>query len=175
MQNKTFYYFDGIEERKIVIQQVRDVRRDVIRLAKQVPEKDHFLPRYEGRSLAVTLVHLQMADSAALWFVKTSADLRNELKLHPPLGLVRWADDMVCNFFKRRQVATTITDIKKQQAAICEYIRNVPLELLHKDVCHPGRREPYTIEQAIQIYFVHNWQHHLALMQQVEGVRGEKP
>ena len=47
-------------------------------------------------------------------------------------------------------------------------------DLLHKDVCHPGRREPYTVEKALQVYFVHYWQRHLALMRQVEGVAGQR-
>jgi hypothetical protein len=171
--NTTFIYFDGPEERETVIRQIQEIRAEVQQIAEQVPEQHHFLPRYGGRSLAVTLVHLQFFDMAALWFVQASANLRDDAKLHPPRALVRSADRIVLQFFKRRRVATTLKDIQKKEGEICDYIREVPLELLHKDVCHPGRREPYTVEKALQVYFVHYWQRHLALMRQVEGVAGK--
>lgn len=172
--NTTFYYFDGPEEREAVIRQLQDIRAEVQQIALQVPEQHHFLPRYGGRSLAVTLVHLQFFDMAALWFVRTSANLRDDLKLHPPRTLARQADRLVLQFFKRRRVETTLRDLQKKEADIIAYIRDVPLELLHKDVYHPGRREPYTVERALQVYFVHYWQRHLALMRQVEGVAGQR-
>ena len=68
--NTTFYYFDGPEERETVIRQIQEIRAEVQQIALQVPEQHHFLPRYGGRSRAVTLVHLQFFDTAALAFVR---------------------------------------------------------------------------------------------------------
>jgi hypothetical protein len=171
--NDFFYYFDGPEERNAVMQQIRDVRAEVFHIASQIPEQHHFLPRYNGRSLAETLVHLQLFDVATLWFIKRSAKLREDLKLRPPETLLRHADHLAGRFFRRRLVSTTLEGLRRQEKEICDYIRYVPLEDLHKDVFHPGRREPYTVEKALQVYFIHYWERQCMAMRKTESVFDE--
>ncbi|MEO0562956.1 MAG: hypothetical protein AAF125_12670 [Chloroflexota bacterium] len=172
--NQTFYYFDGSEERDAVVAQVKAVREEIIHIARQVPEQHHYVPRYSGRSLAQLLVHLYLADAASLWLIKTSAGLREDWTLRIPRLVVGQAHNVLMRFFNRRRVQTTLLDLERLEEEVCELIEDIDMDVLHKDVYQPGRREPYTVERAVQVFFVGYWERQLELMRQVEGVAGER-
>lgn len=165
-----YIYLDGQEEREQLIAQVQEVRQGILNLAKQVPEPHHYLPRYGHHSLAAMLVHLWLFDSAMLWLIRAAA---NGYTLRPAKRFIRLLDYILMRFFRKRLVSITIKNIQNREDEICEFIRTIPVDKLSADVYHPGKRNPYTIERALQIYFVQYWQHYFKVMQHVDGVVGK--
>lgn len=165
-----FIYLDGDLERQELIDRVHAARDAVISIANQVPEDEHFRPRYGDDSLAVMLANLQLFDRAALWFVKAAS---NGYAIRPPGHLLNSTQALLSRLFQRRIVSVTVAGIRKTEADVCEFIRTVPIDKLSADVLHPGRSAPYTVEQAMQAYFVWHWQTQLTIMQAVDGVADE--
>jgi len=162
-----FIYLDGDTERQQLIDRVRGLRQDVLAVADRVPETDHFLPRYDGRSLAVTLARLAAHDTVTLWLIRAAS---NGYTVSVPERLVRFGDQLVCGFSQRRIIASSTQSIRRKEDTIAEFIRTVPLDVLSKDVLYPGQDAPYTVEKALQVCFVHHWQQQLDLMQQADSV-----
>ncbi len=169
MSDGNFIYLDGDIERQQLVGQVRDVRAMVLTLAAQLPEKYHYQPRYNGRSLALVLARLLAFDTTTLWLVRAAS---NNYALRVPKSLVRTADAGLSHLFKRRLVEASVGGIRRKEAEICDFIRDVPMEALSRDVIHPGIKEPYTVERALQVYFVFHWHEQLQQIQATEGVTG---
>lgn len=165
-----FLFLDGELERRQLIGQVQNIRNALLSLAKQIPEKHYYTPRYDGQSLAVMLARLQAFDTGALWLVKAAS---NGYSVRPPENLIATADSLIRSLARRRIVDVTIKGIRRKEVEICDFIRSVPLDVLSRDVLHPGKKEPYTVEQAMQVYFVHHWQEQLKQMQQADEVAGK--
>lgn len=162
-----FIYLDGEAERQQLIDRVRGLRRDVLAVAERVPKAEHFSPRYNGDSLAVTLARLAIHDTAALWLIRAAS---NGYTVRVPVGVVQFGDKLVSWFSQRRIVASSTRVIRRKEDDIAGFIRNVPLDVLSKDVLYPGRDTPYTVEKAIQVCFVHHWQEQLDQMEQADSV-----
>lgn len=163
-------FLDGDEERQQVIAQVRQVRADVIAIARQVPEAEHYQLRYGVWSLTQYLVYLWAFDVGGLLLINAAA---KGITLKPPYPLVRQIDLGLRSFYARRVVETTIRDIQRKEDDICRFIERVPMSALHRDVFHPAKRgkpQVYTVEQAIQFYFVRHWQARYMLMKGMEDM-----
>ncbi len=167
-----FIYLDGPEERTALIDAIKQVRRAVAALAEGVPEGHHYTPRYEGDSLATTLAHLATADAAGLWLLNASV---NGFYIRIPAFVVEAVDQLLRWVFQRRLVDVSLAGIARKQAQIIEFIESLPMDRFTADVHHPGIKEPLTVERALQMYFLHHWQAHLRIMQQVEGVEEDTP
>jgi hypothetical protein len=164
-----FLFLDGDLERRQLIGQVKNARNTLLSLAKQVPEAHYYTPRYDGHSLTVVLARLQAFDTGALWLVKAAS---NGYSVRPSPGLIGFIDSLISSLTRRRLVDVTIKGIREKEAEICEFIRSVPIDSLSNDVLHPGKKDPYTVEQALQVYFVHYWQDQIQRMQQTDEVAG---
>jgi hypothetical protein len=169
MSDGNFIYLDGDIERQQLVGQVRDVRVMVLTLAAQLPEKHHYQPRYSGLSLAQVLARLLAFDTTTFWLVRAAS---NNYAVRLPKSLMRVGDAGLSYLFKRRLVEASVRGIRRKETEICSFIRDVPMEALSHDVLHPGVKEPYTVERALQIYFVHHWHEQLQQIQAVEGVTG---
>lgn len=163
-----FIYLDGDEERQLLTDQIDAVRQQVIQLALQVPEQHHYVAaRYGEHSLATLLVHLWLFDSASLFLVRAAAN-NKPLRINPLW--VRAAHRAALHFYRRRLVGSSIKSIQRQQQQIVGFVRSVSIDVLHRDVYDPYQKAPYTVERALQAYYVHYWQRQLQRMQQVEDV-----
>jgi hypothetical protein len=162
-----FIYLDGAAEREQLTTQIHAVRDDVAALAAQIPAVHHYEPRYNDLSLAVMLARLQAFDTGALWVVKAAS---NGYTVRLNRRFVRRLDALVSWLFKRRLVDVTLAGIRRKEAEICAFVEDVPMDVLSRRVIHPGRREPYTVEKALQVYFVHHWKRQHNLMQRVDGM-----
>jgi len=90
-----------------------------------------------------------------------------------PHVAVSIADAIVRLIFQKRLVEVTMRGIRRKERDLSEFVRTVPIDALSKDVRHPGKKETYTVERAIQVFFVHHWEYQLSLMEQVDGVAGK--
>ncbi|MEL6148323.1 MAG: hypothetical protein AAFV33_11585 [Chloroflexota bacterium] len=167
--DEQFIYLDGADEREQVIERLREVRQAVLNIADQLPESHHYSPRYNGQSLAVMLARLHMFDRTMLWMIRAAS---NGYPLRIPRGAVGFVDAVARWTFQKRLVEVTMRGVRKQEQEIIEFVRTVPLDALSKDVPHPGKKDVYTVERAIQVFFIHHWEQQLMLMQQVDGVAG---
>lgn len=161
MYETPFIYLDGKEEREALIREVTQIRTDIQTLALQVPTTEHYTPNYAGRSLAQVLAALELGDALALMLLKATL---NGYKLALPSWLTLAVWRVLLWVSNRRLVDVSLQGIQKYQTNICQLIREISLDSLSLDVQHPGRPFPYTLEKALQIYFVHRWRQQLALL-----------
>ncbi|MEM6283840.1 MAG: hypothetical protein AAF787_16735 [Chloroflexota bacterium] len=167
--DEQFIYLDGTDEREQVADRVREVRRAVLHIAEQLPESHHYSPRYNGQSLAVMLARLHMFDRAMLWMIRAAS---NGYPIQVSRSMVGFFDAIARWAFQKRLVEVTVRGVRKQEQEIIEFVRTIPIDALSKDVPHPGKNDVYTVERAIQVFFIHHWEQQLMLMQQVDGVAG---
>ncbi len=163
--DERYIYLDGTEERRELVEQVRALRGTLAQIANHIPETHHYTPRYNGVSLAVTLTRLQAFDTGALWLIKAAS---NGYSVRVPRGIVGVVDDTIVRMAQKRLVPVTLDAIQRKEREICEFIRTVPLDVLSKDVYTPGKRDPLTVEKALQAYFVRHWQHQLDLLEHAD-------
>lgn len=166
MIRKDFVYFDGDAEREEVVRRVQDVRQEVFTLANQVPETDHFNKRYFWRSLSQLLIDMWSRDVGGLLLINLAAQ---GMSFRPPDKWVTNIRRARLSFYKQRPIAATLRDLQHKEADIVRFIREVPLDVIHRDVYPPRKLvQPMTVEEAVQFYFVMRWQQDLDLMRKIE-------
>jgi hypothetical protein len=171
-QNLEFRFLDTEQERKDLLEDIRQVRLTVVRMAEAVPEDRHFEPRYHGWSLAAMLTHLYVMDRIGMWQIKLAL-----LNLAPAVSIevINVLNDSCARLFQRRLLATTLQGIQKQEARIVEMVTTLPLDRFSKRMYYPPLGTYLTIERGIQAYYLFHWHEHLTTMQKAEGLYYEPP
>lgn len=166
MAEQGFIFLDGDLERKQLITDIRKVRAEVLALCERVPEKEWYLPRYHGWSLAATLAHLNFMDNISLLLVR-SAIFNIRLRLSPR-NLDR-LNRFMARLFQNRLISATIRSAHNNEARIADLIMNLPIDQFTKSVYYCEQGKTIMIEQALQAFFLHHWRAHLHIMLEVEN------
>lgn len=166
--DQSLRYLDSENDRRQLLDEFRQVRRAVISMTETVPEDKWYEPRYHNWSLAAMLGHLQMMDNLNLWLIQLAL-----VGVRPPvpITLVNQWNDTMARVFQRRVVKTTVKGIQKQEKVLEDFIMNLPIDKFTAQVYYPPLNKYLTIEQALQVMFLHHWQNHLQTMLDVEGIQ----
>ncbi|NDJ60849.1 MAG: DinB family protein [Chloroflexi bacterium] len=167
-----FRFLDTEQDRQTLLADMRRVRRAVVELAEGLPGDRVYAPRYHGWSPAAMLAHLHFTDNISLIAVKLAL-----LGLQPKVSKASWnrVNNITTRVFQRRLLATTITEIKANEARIGEFILQVPLERFTRTFYYPPAEKQLTVEQALQVLFLFHWQEHRQTIERTEGVYYEPP
>lgn len=166
--DQSFRFLDSDADRRQLIDEIRQIRRAVISMTETVPEEKWYEPRYHGWSLAAMLGHLQMMDNLNLLLIQMAL-----VGINPPISmdLVDSLNDRMARVFQKRIISTTIRGIEKKERALESFIMRLPIDKFSKQVFYPPYNRYLTIEQALQVVFLHHWQNHLQTMLAVEGIQ----
>lgn len=166
--DQSFRFLDTDADRRQLVNEIRQIRRAVISMTETVPEEKWYEPRYHGWSLAAMLGHLQTMDNLNLLLIQLAL-----IGLRLPIS-IDWVDafnDRMARVFQKRLVSTTIRGIEKKERALESFIMRLPLDKFSRQVFYPPLNRYLTIEQALQVLFLHHWQDHLQTMLAVEGIQ----
>ena len=168
----SFRYLDSEADRRKLLEDIRQVRRAVADMTDIVPEEHWYEPRYHGWSLAAMLGHLQLMDTINLWLIQLAL-----MGVRPPIPqeIVDGFNDVMAKVFQRRVVGTTIQGLDKREKMLETFILGLPLDKFTMQVFYPPVNHYLTIEQALQVMFLHHWQEHLKTMLDAEGIQHEPP
>lgn len=169
---RQYRYLDSDAERRQLIEDIRAVRQDVLRIAERVPQDKWYEPRYHGWSLAAMLGHLEMMDRLSMWLVSLGA-----LGINIPVGekTLNRFNDMMANVFRQRVVKTTLSGLERTEKKITGMVMKLPMDVFSRTVYHPTLKQYLTVEQTLQEFFLYHWQGHLATMRAVDEVFYEPP
>ena len=167
-----YRFLDSDDDRRQLADDIRRVRRDLLRVADLVPEAKWYEPRYHGWSLAAMLGHLQMADNLTLRLMQFALV---GVRLPLPESLLNRFNDVTAGLFKARLVPTTRRGIERNEARITDFVLHLPMDRFTRTVYHPALGTYLTLEQAMQEFFYHHWLEHLQTMRQVEDIFYEPP
>jgi predicted phosphohydrolase len=165
---QSFRYLDSEADRQRLLEDIRQVRRAVISMTETVPEDKWYEPRYHGWSLAAMLGHLQTMDNFNMLLIQLALV---GVRLPISSSLVDSLNDTMARVFQRRLVSTTVRGIETKETVIEKFIRDLPIEKFTLQVFYPPMNKYLTIEQALQVLFLHHWQGHLQTMLDVEGIQ----
>jgi hypothetical protein len=170
--DQSYRYLDSEADRQALIAEMQSVRQAVIDMTETVPEAQWYEPRYHGWSLAAMLGHLQLMDNAHMLLIQLAL-----VGVRFPLSMtvVDRFNDTVSGIFRQRVLKTTISGIQKKQDILTDFINNLPIDKFTTQVYYPPMRKYLTVEQAIQVLFLHHWQDHLQTMLDVEGLQYQPP
>lgn len=166
--DQSFRFLDSEADRLKLLDEIRQIRRAVISMMETVPKDKWYEPRYHGWSLAAMLGHLQTMDNLNLLLIQLAL-----VGVRPPISM-DWVDlfnNRMARVFQKRVIATTIRGIDKKQKVLESFIMRLPLDQFSKEVFYPPLNRYLTIEQALQVLFLHHWQNHLQTMLAVEGIQ----
>jgi hypothetical protein len=166
--DQSFSFLDNEADRRKLLDDMRQIRRAVISMTETVPEDKWYEPRYHGWSLAAMLGHLQTMDNLNLLLIQLAL-----VGVQVPVSRdwVNFLNDRMAQVFQRRVVATTIRGIHQKEKALESFIMTMPLDKFSKQVFYPPNNRYLTVEQALQVFFLHHWQDHLQTMLDVEGIQ----
>ena len=167
-----FRYLDSETDREKLLEDIRQVRREVINMTEIVPEDKWYEPRYHGWSLAAMLGHLQSMDNINMWLVQLALV---GVRLPIPINVVDGFNDTMAQVFRRRLVETTVRGIETKEEVVTQFILSLPIDKFTMQVFHPPMGKYLTIEQALQVFFLHHWQEHLQTMRNIEDIQHEPP
>lgn len=170
--NRNYRYLDTDDDRRQLVEDIRRVRRDLLRVADLVPEAKWYEPRYHGWSLAAMLGHLQLMDTLTLRAMQFAL---LGVRLPLPENLLNRFNDITARVFKGRVVPTTRHGLERNEARIAAFVLQLPMDRFTRTVYHPALGTSLTLEQAMQEFFYYHWLGHLQTMRQVEDVFYEPP
>ena len=168
MLEQDYRYLDSEADRRLLMADIREVRRAVLQMTDVVPEAKWYEPRYHDWSLAAMLGHLQFMDSINLLLVKMA--LLN-IRLPVPASAVNQLNDTLSRVFQRRVVEASVRGIKSHETVIEDFVMTLPIDKFTRQVFYPPEGKTLTVEQAIQVLFLFHWRHHLETMREVEGIQ----
>lgn len=166
--DQSFRFLDSEADRDALIADIRQVRRSVINMTTIVPEDQWYEPRYHDWSLAAMLGHLQFMDNANMMLVQLALI---GVRLPISAQVVDQVNGVMAQVFRRRMVPTTVRGIENKEKVLANFILTLPIDKFTTQVFYPPVNHYLTIEQALQVLFLHHWQNHLKTMQNVEGIQ----
>lgn len=167
MDEYSFIFLDGDEERRLLVKRIQETRQAVLNIIENIPEAEWYTPRYHGWSPAAMIGHLNLMDNLNLLLVKMAL-----LNLRPRVlsrSRNRFNDRMARIFMKRR-VPASLRSARRNEARICDFIMRLPIARFSKQVYHAQQGKYITVENAVQALFLHHWQEHLRTMQGGEHI-----
>jgi hypothetical protein len=167
-----YRYLDSEEDRRALLADIHQVREDVIKIARLVPESRWYEPRYHGWSLAAMLGHLQTTDRLSMWLMKAAL---LGIRLPIPTDMLNRFNDGTARVYKGRVLPTTIQGIQNYEKHIADFILKLPVDRFSRMVHDPALGKTVTIEQAVQEFYLFHWQEHLATLRGAEDVFYEPP
>jgi hypothetical protein len=161
-------YLDGEEERDRLVSEIGQVRQEVLRIVKYVPEDQWYEPRYHGWSLAAMLGHLNLADNLSMLLIKAALiGFRPRISM----SLLSRFNDFTIRLFQKRLVSSSCDSVVRNQKRIDDMVRTIPIDRLSTRVFSPADQKYVTIEYGIQQLLLHHWHRHLQTMYEVEGIQ----
>ncbi len=170
--DQSYRYLDTETDRQKLIAEMQQVRQAVMDMTETVPEAQWYEPRYHGWSLAAMLGHLQFMDHAHLLLIQMAL-----LGIRFPLSmaLIDRFNDTMSGIFRQRVVNASLEGIQSKQDKLTDFILNLPVDKFTTQVYYPPLHRYLTVEQALQVLFLHHWQNHLQTMLDVEGLQHQPP
>lgn len=168
----TFRFLDSEADRHSLLEDMRQVRRAAVQMSDLVPEDKWYEPRYHNWSLAAMMGHLQMMDSLNLLLIQLALV---GVRLPISMNLVDNLNNFMAQVFRQRVLKTTIRGIETKGKVLEDFILQVPIDKFTMQVFYPPMNKYLTIEQALQVMFLHHWQQHLQTMLDVEGIQHQPP
>lgn len=161
-----FIFLDGDLERKQLVGDIRRVRREVLTIISQLPEKELYTPRYHGWTPAAMLAHLNFIDNFGLLTIRAAT-----IGIRLPLSsrILNGINKLTTRFFRARLVATSAASARKNEERIIQFIMNLPIEQFTRTVYYPMQDKTLIIERAVQAYFLHHWREHLHTIRETEA------
>ena len=170
--NMTYRYLDSEVDRQQLMDDTRRVRRQVVQMTELVPQDKWYEPRYHEWSLAAMLGHLQVMDK--LMMMNIQAALMG-IRFPIPITMVNQFNDTMARIYKNRVIGTTLRGMQKFETTLADFVVRMPMDKFTVQVYHPPSNKYLTVEQALQVFFLHHWQGHLQTMREVEGLHYEPP
>jgi hypothetical protein len=170
--NVAYRYLDTESDRQQLINDTRRVRRLVMQMTDIVPQDKWYEPRYHNWSLAAMFGHLQLMDK--LMMMNIQAALIG-IRFPIPITMVNQLNDTMAHIYKNRIIETTVRGLNTFENSLADFILRMPIDKFTVQVYHPPSNKYLTIEQALQVFFLHHWQGHLQTMREVEGLHYEPP
>jgi hypothetical protein len=167
-----FRFLDSEADRQTLINDIRRVRQNVTQLIEALPADKIYVPRYHGWTPAAMLAHLHLTDNLSLMALKLALA---GLPLPISSGLWDQMNDAASRLFARRVLATTLRGIKANENRIADFILQTPVKGFSKRFYYPPINRYVTVEQALQVLFLHHWQQHLKTIEGAEGYFYEPP
>ena len=170
--DQSYRYLDSETDRQALIAEMQQVRQAVLDMTETVPEAQWYEARYHGWSLAAVLGHLQFMDHAHMLLIQLAlVGIRFPLSL----TLIDRFNDTLAGIFRNRVVKASVNGIQDKQDKIAAFIVNLPVDKFTTQVYYPPMHKYLTVEQALQVCFLHHWQDHLQTMLDVEGLQHQSP
>lgn len=170
--HRDYRFLDGEAERLALIEDIKQVRREVFKMAELVPKEKYYEPRYHGWSLAAMLGHLQLMDNLRMWMIELAV---LGIPLPIPLSLLNAFNDGMAQIYRRRLVETTLRGMQKKERGIEDFILRMPVDKFSKTVYDPALEKSLTVEQAVQEFFLYHWRDHLETMRKIDDIHYEPP
>ena len=169
---REYRFLDSDDDRQALIADLRRVRREVINLARQMPEARWYEPRYHGWSLAAMLGHLQMMDALSLRLIQLAL-----VGIRIPVSeeTLNAFNDVMARVFRKRVVTTTLRGLEQGEDRLADFIMRLPMDRFSRMVYDPAISAYLTVEQAVQELFLYHWQDHLQTLRQAEDMLYEPP
>jgi hypothetical protein len=170
--NMAYRYLDSEADRQQLVDDTRRVRQQVLQMIEIVPQDKWYEARYHNWSLAAMFGHLQLMDK--LMMLNIQAALIG-VRFPIPITMVNQLNDTMARIYKNRVVETTVRGIRKFDETLADFILRMPIDKFTVQVYHPSSNKYLTIEQALQVFFLHHWEGHLQSMRNIEGLHYEPP
>jgi len=167
-----FRFLDSEADRQTLITDIRRVRQNVTQLIEALPADKVYVPRYHGWTPAAMLAHLHLNDNVSLMAIKLALA---GLPVPVSSGLWDQFNDAAARLFARRVLETTLRGIKANEKRITDFVLQVPVKGFSKRFYYPPINRYITVEQALQVLFLHHWQQHLRTIEGAEGYFYEPP
>ncbi|MEO8608257.1 MAG: hypothetical protein ABI690_10265 [Chloroflexota bacterium] len=170
--HRDYRFLDGEAERLALIEDIKQVRQEVFKIAALVPKEKYYEPRYHGWSLGAMLGHLQLMDNLNMWLIEVAIV---GIPLPIPLSLLDAFNDGMAQIYRRRVVETTLHGLQKKEQGIESFILRVPVSKFSKTVFDPALQKSLTVEQGLQEFFLYHWRDHLETMRKIDDMHYEPP
>ena len=170
--HRDYRFLDGEAERRALIEDIKQVRREVFKMAELVPKEKYYEPRYHGWSLGAMLGHLQLMDNLLMWMTELAVV---GIPLPIPLSLLNAFNDSMAQIYRRRVVESTLRGMQKKEHGIEDFILRMPVDKFSKTVYDPALEKSLTVEQAVQEFFLYHWRDHLETMRKTDDMHYEPP
>ncbi len=168
----SYRFLDAEEDRQALIKDIHQTREELRKVVDLVPPDQWYVPRYHGWSLAAMLGHLELMDRLNLWLLSLAA---LSIQVPLPISAVKGFNEMVAMVYKNRRVEGSLHGLDKKEGRIADFILRLPVGKFSKHVFDPTSQKYYTIEQAIQEFFLYHWQENLTTMRMADDVHYEPP
>lgn len=154
------------ENRRLLVENMKQVRRDALVLIRAVPPQSWYKPRYHGWTPAFLIAHLQIMDNATLRLMQLAM---RGISIPSTLGLINVLNDVSAKLFRQRKVENTIHRIQTDEPHLISFVLRAPKDQLQRVIYDPAIEKRLTVEQAMQEFFVYHWRWHMGDMQAVDG------